>query len=229
VGLLAGAQDKKKSLDDYYKSLIKWPKEDRKRIERLYNSTLDEITLLFGGEKTINDTRFKQKADFYSLFLAVSEFASEGLSVRDKNIDALQKDFDILDHNIRPEGDIPILSEYAIKCLSQANSHASRKWRQDFLSAFLGGTYRAAPPEEPATTIYYAVMDGLSIEPSGMCPDSIFECPKCKLEIRSQFDGCVLAWPRDLIAFQVSNAYWAHAACVDGHADYVHVARPKTP
>lgn len=228
AGLLSGAQDKKKSLDDYYKSLVKWPKDDRKKIERLYTSTLDEIALLFRGEKAIDETRFKQKADFYSLFLAVSEFAREGLSLRDKNIGALQEDFDILDYNIRPEGDIPILSEYAIKCVSQANSHASRKWRQDFLSAFLRGTYRAAPPNEPATAIFYAVMDGLSIEPSGMCPDPVFECPQCNLEIRSKFDGCVLAWRRDLIAFQVSNATWAHAACVEGHADYVHIARPTT-
>lgn len=229
AGLLAGAQDKKKSLDDYYKSLVKWPKEDRKRIERLYTSTLDEIALLFGGEKAIDETRFKQKADFYSLFLAVSEFSSEGLSLRDKNIDALQKDFDILDYKIRPEGDIPIFSEYAIKCVSQANSHASRKWRQDFLSAFLRGTYRAAPPDEPATTIYYAVMDGLSIETSGMCPVSVFECPQCNRDIPSHFGGCVLAWRRDLSAFQVSNAIWVYAACIDGHADYVHVVRPKTP
>lgn len=69
VGFLHGLQNKKDSLDKWY---LAYEREfpDRKRMERAFRVTLDEIQSLLPN---ISKTRWKKKSDFYSLFLVFAE------------------------------------------------------------------------------------------------------------------------------------------------------------
>lgn len=81
VGLMAGAQDKKKNLDDYFEDYetefpgeLKW-----RRLFRRTRETLEEIL----GEELRN---WRSKTEFYGIFLAVGSLLNEGFRFSDDHI-----------------------------------------------------------------------------------------------------------------------------------------------
>lgn len=139
AALLEGPQEKKESLDDFYR---KYNSADLSNLEDRFSKILKEIEILF-PENSISKTRFKQKSDFYSLIIAIDFFTQQNLSLANiPQISALIDDFILLDESISPSEDThKIFQEYAIRCVTSANSSYSRKWRADFLKIVLSGTY----------------------------------------------------------------------------------------
>ncbi|WP_324260334.1 DUF262 domain-containing protein [Altererythrobacter sp. H2] len=214
AALIGGIQDKKDTLDDFYITHTSWPADDRKAIIKRFKAVIADLSKIFEGWRGgIKGTRFRQKADFYSLFVAIDELLSDGHALGEKPLDALINDLRGLDDGIRPEADVDILSEYAIKCVSQANSASSRRWRADFLKAVIGGTYRAAPPTGDERKIFYRIMDDYTkADGGGMCPPTEHDCPACN-EAVDQDDGALLAWGDGEVVFQTYNVCWIHPDC----------------
>ena len=227
AAMIDGIQDKKKTLDEFYINYSDWNKKHKNKIVGRFSKVLEEVKLIFSQCLDIPETRFRQKSDFYTLFLVVEKLISDGYTLEGKGLGALSEDFEILQFHIRPESDNYICREYAIKCVSQANSASSRRWRHNFLKSILAGTYIGSLPDEIGSYVYYRIMDDISIEKSGMCPDPEFDCPMCDKVISINFDNCVIGWQRAHEVKQISNARWIHLGCLSGEDDWQHIERPK--
>ena len=218
AAMIAGAQDKKSSLDNFYINYAKWDKNDKKQIIARFEKALHELELIFGGVgKPLSKTRFRQKADFYTLFLAVDGFAPNGDTVAGKDLRPLGKDLTMLDEHIRPESEFDICKEYAIKCISQANSASSRKWRQKLMHPILAGTFHGTPPTndtEGVDTFYRLVKE---LMPAAR------KCPACHDSIADSDTDRVLAWRKADGVCQMSNSHWAHKSCVAGKAEWAYL------
>ena len=226
AAMIDGIQDKKATLDSFYIEYAEWDEENKKNIVERFSGALRELNLIFDDSFNISETRFRQKADFYTLFLVIDGFVSEGQTVEKKEIEPLRDDLRTLDFHIRPESDLEICSEYAIKCVSQANSASSRKWRYNFLKPILAGTYLVRKPDKAGAKVFYSLMENLSLG-DAYCPAPVFECLVCGEEISDDFSHCVLAWSRGATAYQIENAEWIHFSCVEGQSDWVILERPN--
>ena len=226
AAMIDGIQDKKATLDSFYIEYAEWDEDHKKEIVERFSGVLSELNLIFDDSFDISKTRFRQKADFYTLFLVIDELVSEGRTVEKKEIEPLRDDLRILDLNIRPESDVEICSEYAIKCVSQANSASSRRWRSNFLKPILVGTYLSSKPDKAGAKVFYSLMEALSLGDI-YCPAPVFECLVCEEEISGDFSHCVLAWSRGTTAYQIENAEWIHFSCVEGQSDWVILERPN--
>ena len=226
AAMIDGIQDKKTTLDNFYIKYAEWDEGHKKKIEERFSGVLRELSLIFDDSFDISKTRFRQKADFYSLFLVIDKLVSEGRIVEQKKIEPLQDDLRMLQLNIWPESDVEICREYAIKCVSQANSVSSRRWRYNFLKPILAGTYLARKPDKDGAKIFYSLMEDLSLG-DGYCPGPVFRCLVCEEEISGDFSHCVLAWSRGTTAYQINNAEWIHFSCVEGQYDWVILERPN--
>ncbi|MEO1922221.1 MAG: DUF262 domain-containing protein [Sphingomonadaceae bacterium] len=214
AALIDGIQDKKTELDSFYIDYTRWDPKDRKSVVSRFENVTSDLSTIFseltGG---IRGTRFRQKADFYSLFVAIDELRGEGHVLAGKSLDPLVDDLRHLDYGIRPEGEVDILSEYAIKCVSQANSASSRRWRADFLKAMIGGTYRSTPPAGKELAVFYRLMDDyVRADGGGMCPPTIHECPGCDDPVEVD-KNALLAWHSNETVFQTYNVSWIHPEC----------------
>lgn len=223
AGLLAGPQDKKSTLDEFYIQYAKWGKEAEDLIVKRFNAVLTELSNIFDAEVPIRNTRFRQRADFYSLFLALDDLRSNELTSIDKECELLRDDLKLLDEHIAPETDIPICREYAVKCVSQANSSSSRRWRQRFLTSVLQGTFSGYVSDTPARVLYYQVMEWDSGQ--GMCPPDKYNCPVCDGVISGVYDDCVLAWGSQEAVQHISNAKWIHRKCVEDSSSWLVLER----
>lgn len=229
AAMIDGVQDKKKTLDDFYIKFANWNEDGKNIIVDRFSKTLHEIYLMFkDSQLAISETRFRQKADFYTLFLVVDEFVSKGRMIEGKELGPLQEDLMVLQHHIRPESEVEICSEYAIKCVSQANSASSRRWRHNFLRPILGGTYVGGRPDIEGATVFYRLKDELSAGDSmGLCPEPVFNCPVCDGEISGTFNDCVLAWDRSEMVNQINNSIWMHRSCAGSQANWLVLERPN--
>ena len=233
AAMIDGIQNKKTSLDDFYIKYSKWDAKKKKEIETRFLGVLRELRMIFSdGDIEISKSRFRQKADFYTLFLVIDEFVSQGLTVEHQDMKPLQEDLTMLHQTIRPESDVEICSEYAIKCVSQANSASSRRWRHHFLKAILVGTYvgkslsRVDPQIfEGRAQVVYRLMEGLSGDDIyGYCPAPV-SCPICDKEISGDFTDCVLAWPQSVTVHQIANTNWIHRSCLENRYDWTILER----
>lgn len=224
AAMIDGVQDKKARLDDFYIKYSNWSNDHKKRVKARFIAVLKEMSIIFGNSIDISDTRFKQKADFYTLFLVIDELLSEGLSTEGKNSSHLEADLEILHKYIRPESDIYVCAEYAIKCVSQANSASSRRWRHHFLKPILAGTYAGRLPDEQGARIFYGICERVWVDvPTDGCPPSPV-CPVCDGEI---YEDCKMVWHRSETVYQVANARWAHSNCLGNSSDWLALERPK--
>ena len=224
AGMLLGAQDGKSSLDNIYRDRTDWSEEARAHTDGEINKALLEIDDIFQGDVSLARTRFRQKADFYSLFLTVLGYVREGKTAIGRNLAALREDIEMLDANIRPESRISLCREYAIKCVSQANSASSRKWRIRFMTAILDGTYLRQVPGPISAELFYSLEDDIRHADDDVCEPFDPECGQC-LEELGRGDA-VLAWSSES-CFQISNASWVHRSCVS-EADWVVLEKPES-
>lgn len=237
AALIKGPQDKKESLDSFYLSLSKWKKEDKEKVVRRFKNAITDIQkiLPLDNEVVLNGvrlkpfkkTRFRQKADFYSLLIAIDELVGEGHSIENKNLDLLEEDFGILDYHIKPESQIELLSKYAIQCTSQANTIASRTWRKDFLKKILAGTYVSKYPDPTTIRDFHYILWDLYAADCDMCPVAETTCGICEEDFNDYSeDNARLIWGSNSAVFQLSNASFIHKKCFDekGFSDYIPAA-----
>ena len=213
AGMLKGPQDKKGDLDYFYASYAKWPEAEVEVVRDAFKAIIADLRSIFSTELLpIRQTRFRQKADFYSLFLSIYDLHNSGATVVGKDLGALRRDLQILDRHIAPESNIDLLSEYAIKCVSQANSQASRAWRKNFLMMILSGTYRQRKPQTAALKRLSDL--GAQLPETRERPLLADNCVWCNLDLKRKDIGeLVLDWPPDAVVYQLSNSGWRGASC----------------
>ena len=165
-------------------------------------------------ELPLRSTRFKQKADFYSIFLTINDLHRGGFTGQGKDLSHLRLDIRLLDRFIAPQSPVATLSEYAIKCVSQANSVASRAWRRDLLTMILNGTFRQQPPFAHNAERFTELFEQISEEnPAGL----FNQCVVCEGNPADHApQDRSLAWPEGTTEFQLSNGGWAVGACRPG-------------
>ena len=216
AALLAGPQDKRDSLDSFYLTYSVWDKKEQTDIETRFLAVIADLDKLFPVEMSLSSTRFRQKSDFYSLMLAIDDLRRAGGRLDGIELQPIQADLRILDDLIAPESFSPDCRDYAIKCVSQANSHASRRWRMEFLKAIMAGTYLKKPPSGDGSKLFYRLATTRDIDL--YCPRNGKICGDCGEEIDEQTDNYeefVIGWPKDSPTFQVDNLSWLHKECID--------------
>jgi len=123
-----------------------------------------------------------------------------------------------LDNYIEPHSEIRPAAEYAIRCVSDANSINSRKWRIWFLESFLSGTYKKEIPKGNAGYLYYIFLYDIKLEGADMCPPANVLCPICEKE--ESFNPTkrkyLVGWPKGESTFHLSNSHWIHEQCIKG-------------
>jgi len=219
--LLNGPQEKRETLDDFYLKYMEWGSSEMNLLRNRFLAVLEDLQKFFPKPDYLLGTRFRQKADFYSLFAAISDCLAENGALEGKPLNYLQEDFRTLDFNTAPQAEVSILSEYAVKCVSQGNSLASRKWRRDFLRHFLNGTYFQKPPTTDGIKIFWEILEDL-YSPT-ICPQFKQPCPICNAEINDYSKESVfLTWKKSEQVFQLSNAIFIHNVCREtAHGEFL--------
>lgn len=136
--LLEGIQDKKDYLDDICEKYMLL--SNKEEIKENFTNIISDIQIIFENELKLSETRFKQKSDFYSLFSCIFELQKIGVLNKEK-LPAIRKQLQELSDKVEPQSEIEIYREYAIRCLSDANSVASRKWRTEYLKEIIKPCY----------------------------------------------------------------------------------------
>ncbi len=138
--ILKGIQDKKRYLDDVCEEYMTL--ENQEAIEHTFLDIIQDISVIFDLEKfPIKETRFRQKADFYSLFACVYQLRQNG-KMQTENIDAVRASLQELDEHIGPQAEDDEYREYATRCLSDANSAANRIWRVEYIQKKIEMLYK---------------------------------------------------------------------------------------
>lgn len=217
---LRGISDKKDAIDECCREYAVWPEAESSVACAEFEGVISDIVSIFDASYPMKRTRWKQKADFYTLFFAILSLRRNGFSLP-ANVEFLRQDFMLLDRRIAPTSEVPMLSEYAVYCVSQANSASSRNWRMRFIRAILRGTYASAMDDEEQRKIVSETASDIrfAIDPSfngdGCPPAEGFVCGGCGGydEGETSLGRSVLYWPVGTTAFQLSNANWAHSKC----------------
>lgn len=217
---LTGISDKKDAIDECCRHYAAWPEAESAAARAEFEGVIADIAKIFDSTYPMKKTRWKQKADFYSFFFAVLTLRRSGLALP-LDVSFLRQDLTLLDDRIAPTSEVPILSKYAVYCVSQANSASSRNWRMAFIRAILRGTYAATMDDEVQRNIVSETASDLrfSIDPNfngdGCPPAEGFVCGGCGGfdEGETSLGKSVLYWPAGSAVFQLSNAKWAHSKC----------------
>ena len=180
--LIDGPQEKKESLDSFYLNGTKWSSKEFEFYNERYEKILEEIKRIHAKIK-LSNTRFHQKSDFYALFDAVRILVDAGGTLKDKDLTFLVKDLRFIDENISPNSQYSYLQEYALKCVSHANSKSSREWRSKILQTFLQGTFLCTKPDT-----------------------KVFMLTKVEEHNSVELFDKTLTWPEEVKVFQYSNS-----------------------
>lgn len=223
AALLEGPQDKKTTLDDFYR---RYDEEDLSALKSRVFRIFEEIKIIF-PLNSIASTRFRQKSDFYSLVLAIDFFLKDGFTLAGKNLIFLKEDFAFLNESINPSEDYfqGVLQEYAIRCISSANTLSSRRWRVDFIKLVIAGTYLpnsdfialiGAYKEDDYLKKFIELYDARSpiFNDSGSCILGVDACIACNDEVDFDEHNWALAWRKNL-PLQISNLNPIHKDCLD--------------
>jgi hypothetical protein len=143
--------------------------------------------------------------------LAIDEIRAQGGTLEGVSVEELRMDLRMLDFLIEPESASQDCRDYAIKCVSQANTLGSRRWRMEFLKAFLSGTYFRVPPSGDGAILFHRIATG-DHGPFG--PPTINKCGKCGHDT-DRAPNEIIGWRRDVAVFQVHNSCRLHHDCVD--------------
>jgi len=149
--LKSGFSDKKEKVDAIYASDIS--EREFQELETQITSVLKKIKAL-DDATPIEETRFKQRGDFYTLFSFVHlnpEVPAEMLLYCYNTILALSP-------HIKPsQEECDPLMNYAINCVSQSNSKRAREGRhQFFVDLFLNKDSKPTPAQK-AIGVFYSI------------------------------------------------------------------------
>lgn len=136
--LKVGIQEKKKAVDDIYKSDI--TQDEYQKLRKNFTNIIDKMTIL-NQIKPISNTRYKQKNDFYTFFTFINENIIENQELLNYQYKILLI-LDRIDKEgrqfIRPTNeDCDALKQYATYCVSQSNSSNAREKRLQFFNSVL--------------------------------------------------------------------------------------------
>ncbi len=137
--LQLGIKDKKNSVESIYKN-EEVTEQESKSLKDRFEKIIDHI-FNFQKIKPINQTRYKQKNDFYTLF----NFINENLEENIKTLEYQYKTLLILDGKdgdgrqfIRPTNEeCKSFADYAYYCVTQSNSKVARDSRLLFFNSIL--------------------------------------------------------------------------------------------
>jgi hypothetical protein len=141
--LLEGEQDKKDTLDEFCERYTTFSRGSA-AVKSDFESVISDIHSIFSDGKALFETRFKQKADFYSLFGCVLDFKKQGKDIVTDSLPRVRESLNRLNDLIEPHSENETYRDYAIHCISDANSASSRRWRKDFLSDYIKPLYLTA-------------------------------------------------------------------------------------
>jgi len=139
--VLEGIQDKKDNLDNLCEKYMDMTGLKEDAVSIFSKAILDIESIFEETEYPIKPTRFKQKADFYSLFGCIVEFVCDGKTIDSCCLSKLRNALSTLDKEIEPHSESEPYRNYALHCVSDANSINSRKWRIEFLRDYLKIVY----------------------------------------------------------------------------------------
>ena len=137
---LEGEQDKKETIDDFCERYAIFA-DGAESVRKNFESVLNDLTVIFQDEISLAGTRFKQKADFYSLFACVWDYIRNDKKINMGNLPRVRASLLRLNKEIEPHSENETYSDYAIRCISDANSVASRRWRKNFLNDYIAPLY----------------------------------------------------------------------------------------
>lgn len=129
--VIEGVQDKKDYLDNVCEKYVSL--RDKEEVEEKFLGAIKDISIIFDLEIfPIQDTRFRQKSDFYSLFACVLALRDKG-TLQTEKIENVRSELRVMNEYISPQSDEDEYREYATRCLSDANSITNRNWRTEFM------------------------------------------------------------------------------------------------
>lgn len=126
-----GHVDKKDLIDDYFRAdlTLEECEEIRKKFETVF-SKISELNKVFA----INETRYKQRNDFYTLF----DFILKNLKLEINTLKYFYQLLVMISSDIKPTQDkCQVLKDYAINCVTQSNSKTARGHRLEFFENLL--------------------------------------------------------------------------------------------
>ena len=212
---IAGPQDKKNNLDNFYLEYTDWPEKELFE-GRLLNS-IRQINYIFDETFPLAKTRFKQKSDFYSLIIAIDKFLTQGYEINPDRLESVRSDLKIVDRNVSPSSDVNFFNLYAEKCLASANTLASRNWRIDFISLILKPLFK----DEKLSGNHYKVLVSIFSElPQADHNFSEAKCDKCGEEHSEEKGNLYITWGKDKEP-GLSNFYWSHKGCFGDNINYI--------
>jgi len=126
-----GLYDKKDKVDELYE--IDLDDSQVEKLRRRFKKIL-KIILSMNEVKPINETRYSQRNDFFTLFHFIDRHERLEASTYKLFYELLV----VIDNEISPSNDdCEPLKEYAINCVSQSNSKKAREKRYEFFNALL--------------------------------------------------------------------------------------------
>lgn len=209
--MIDGPQDKKNKLDHYYLELSTWPNNDI-YIDR-FKKVLNVVQILFDETYPISKTRFKQKSDFYSLFIAIDKYLTSGYEVNEQEVETVRKDLELLNRGVAPSSDVNFFNLYAERCLASANTIASRNWRVSFISLIIKSLFDDSPLKDNQTMILISIRAELHLADLG------FNRPKCEVCDKDIKGNLYLAWNINEQP-TITNLFWVHHGCVTDKINY---------
>lgn len=124
-----GITEKKIEVDKLYERDI--TEEESSALSTQFKKILSHFTR-FNKIKPMNETRYNQKNDFYTLF----GFVKDNIELKKETLDIFYKILVFIDEDITPSNEdcIPFY-DYAINCVTQSNSKSARESRLKFLNS----------------------------------------------------------------------------------------------
>lgn len=131
--LFGGIKDKRQEVERLFETALS--EEEVKEKKKIFENILERLTAI-NNIRPINDTRYKQRSDFYTLFYFIYEHIKDSIEVLKEQYKLLVFINDRDD--IKPtNNECETFKIYAINCVTQSNSKTARIRRIEILNNIL--------------------------------------------------------------------------------------------
>ncbi len=131
--LFGGIKDKRQEVEKLFETEL--PEEEVNGKKIIFENILERL-IAINDIKPINETRYKQRNDFYTLFCFIYEHIKDSIEILKEQYKLLVFISDRED--IRPTNDeCETFKDYAINCVTQSNSKSARLRRLEILNNIL--------------------------------------------------------------------------------------------
>lgn len=135
IALIYGIQHKKDKLDKYYVENEEMDNQDKVRIKKDFNKILEVIKNLLNND--LKKTRFRNKADFYSLFYVIWELIKEDYKFEPGLFEEIKKVLINIDENAKLESLDHNMVKYYEVTVNSPDAESSRKFRHKVLKGVI--------------------------------------------------------------------------------------------